>query len=245
MILSFRHRFLFVRGLKVAGTSVEIALSTICGPDDIAPPLISVDERVRQDMGGHCGNFGDEPVFEQAFVEAIRTTSPARLARIPAPPSRYRPHMSVTEVETAFGAPLDDFQLVCVERDPYAKVISLLSMRRQYADYRQGAKPDMAAAIDTLAEDLDQAIAHDRLQGLKSIGMYAGRTPRVLHYESLEPDLAAFAADLGVPTPPLPHAKRGPMSNRIDPASLFRADQMGFLGDYFAVELAAFGYARR
>jgi hypothetical protein len=245
MILSFRHRFLFVRARKVAGTSVEIALSTLCGPEDIAPPLISVDERLRQDMGGHCGNYGDEPAFERAFVEAIRTASPEQLARIPAPPSRYWPHMSVTEAETAFGRPRDDFQLVCVERDPYAKVISLLSMRRQYEAYRVGAKPDMAAAIDTLAEDLDEAIARDRLRGLKSISLYAGRTLRILHYESLERDLAAFAADLGLPSAPLPHAKRGPMSNTIDPASVFRRDQMDFLGDYFAEEFATFGYARR
>jgi hypothetical protein len=245
VILSFRHRFLFVRGRKVAGTSVEIALSTICGPDGIAPPLIAVDERVRQALGGHCGNYGDDPVFELAFVEAIRSASPEQLARIPAPPSRYWPHMSVMEVEAAVGRPLDDFQLVCVERDPYAKVISLLSMRRQFADYRQGATADMAAAIDTFVQDLDDAIAGGRLKGLKTIDMYAGRPPRVLHYESLERDLAAFTADLGVPTPPLPHAKRGPLSNSIDPAGVFRRDQMDFLGDYFAADLAAFGYARR
>jgi len=245
MILSFKHRFLFVRGLKVAGTSVEIALSTLCGPDDIAPPLISVDESVRQAMGGHCGNYGDDPVFERAFVEVIRNTPPERLARIPAPPSRYWPHMSVMEVESVFGKPLDDFQLVCVERDPYAKVISLLSMRRHYADYKTGSKPDMAAPIDTLVADLDEAIAKGTLRGLKSLKMYAGRTPRILHYETLERDMAGFAADLGVPSPALPHAKRGPLSNRFDPASVFRRDQIDFLGGYFADELAAFGYAPR
>jgi hypothetical protein len=245
MILSFRHRFLFVRGRKVAGTSVEMALSTLCGPDDIAQPMIAVDERARQDMGGHCGNYGDDPVFERAYADLIRSASPRQLAKISAPPSRYRPHMSVAEVETAYGQPLDDFQLVSVERDPYAKVISLLHMRRHYEGYKGGANADMAAPIDTLVEDLDAAIAQNRLGGLKSIDLYAGRAPRLLRYESLERDLAMFAADLDVPPPRLPHAKRGPLSNAIDPAGVFRRDQMDFLGDYFAAELAAFGYARR
>ncbi len=245
MILSLKHRFLFVRGRKVAGTSVEIALSMLCGPEDIAHPLISVDERIRQDMGGHCGNYSDNPPFERAFIEMIRAAPPERLAGIAAPPSRYGPHMSVTAVESVFGKPLGDFQLVGVERDPYAKVISLLHMRRQFDAYRAGAKPDMAAAIGTLEEDLDDAIARDGLKGLKSLDLYAGRTPRILHYETLERDLAAFAADLGVASPPLPHAKRGPLSNTIDPTRVFRRDQMDFLGDYFSEELAAFGYAGR
>ena len=245
MILSFRHRFLFVRGRKVAGTSVEMALSTLCGLDDIAPPMIAVDERLRQDMGGHCGNYGDDPVFEQAYTELIRAASPGQLAKISAPPSRYRPHMSVAEVETAYGKPLGDFQLVSVERDSYAKVISLLHMRRHYKGYKGGANADMAAPIDTLAEDLDAAIAQDSLGGLKSIDMYAGRVPRLLRHESLERDLAMFTADLGVPAPRLPNAKRGPQSNTIDPCVVFRRDQVNFLGDYFAAELAAFGYARR
>src|SRR5471032_1265859 len=98
MILSFRHRFLFVRARKVAGTSVEIALSTLCGQDDIAPPMIAVDERVRQDMGGHCGNYSDNPVFERAYLEAVRTATPETLGAIPQPPSFYGPHMGPLDI---------------------------------------------------------------------------------------------------------------------------------------------------
>ena len=35
MILSHKHKFVFVKNRKVAGTSVEVALSPHCGPDDI------------------------------------------------------------------------------------------------------------------------------------------------------------------------------------------------------------------
>lgn len=244
MILSFRHHFLFVRARKVAGTSVEIALSTLCGPDDISPPIVAVDERLRLDLGGICANYSDTPAFEEAYRAAIRAAAPDQLASVPRPPARYRPHMTVAEIETAYGAPLDDFRLVCVERDPFAKVISFLHMRHHFDDYKAGA-PDMAAPLGDLADALDRAFDGGKLDILKSIDMYGGRIPHVLHYERLEEDFAAFVETLGVPVPPLPHAKRGPMSNAIDPASVFRRDQIDRLNALFAPELAAFGYAPR
>jgi hypothetical protein len=39
MIISHRHRFIFVKTLKTAGTSVEVFLSRHCGPDDILTPI--------------------------------------------------------------------------------------------------------------------------------------------------------------------------------------------------------------
>jgi len=35
VIASHRHRFVFVKTRKTAGTSLEIALSRHCGPDDV------------------------------------------------------------------------------------------------------------------------------------------------------------------------------------------------------------------
>ena len=35
MIISYRHRFIFIHGPKTAGTAVAKTLATVCGPDDI------------------------------------------------------------------------------------------------------------------------------------------------------------------------------------------------------------------
>jgi len=173
----------------------------------------------------------------------VRAATPEQLASMPRPPTRYRPHMSVPEIEAAYGAPLDTFRLVCVERDPFAKVISFLHMREHFDDYKAGVA-DMAAPVD-LARELDRALDGDKLAILKSLEMYGGRQPEVIHYERLEADFTDFVTTLGVDVPFLPHAKRGPLSNAIDPASVFRRDQIDRLNAYFGPELEAFGYAPR
>lgn len=39
MIVSHRHRFIFIKTRKTAGTSLEIFLSGLCGPDDVLTPI--------------------------------------------------------------------------------------------------------------------------------------------------------------------------------------------------------------
>ena len=56
-VISHRHEFIFVRPRKVAGTSIEIALSRCCGPEDIVIP-VSLDRRLRFDSATDEDGFG-------------------------------------------------------------------------------------------------------------------------------------------------------------------------------------------
>jgi len=47
MIISHEHKFIFLKTKKTAGTSIELALSQLCGPDDIITPLTATDEALR------------------------------------------------------------------------------------------------------------------------------------------------------------------------------------------------------
>lgn len=39
MIISHRHRFVFIKTMKTAGTSIEVLLSQLCGEDDVVTPF--------------------------------------------------------------------------------------------------------------------------------------------------------------------------------------------------------------
>ncbi len=51
MILSHKHRFIFLKTRKTAGTSIEIALSKFCDNNDIITRITEQDEVLRSKLG--------------------------------------------------------------------------------------------------------------------------------------------------------------------------------------------------
>ena len=50
MIISHRHHFIYVKTNKTAGSSFEILLSNILGPNDIAAKLSDAEETLRSNL---------------------------------------------------------------------------------------------------------------------------------------------------------------------------------------------------
>lgn len=68
MIASHSHRFIFLKTRKTAGTSVEIALSKVCGPDDVITEISPEDEALRRAAGGRGPqNFESPPLPRKAY----------------------------------------------------------------------------------------------------------------------------------------------------------------------------------
>src|SRR5262245_57999721 len=57
MIISHRHKFIFMRTTKTASTSMEISLSRFCGPEDVITPVNEVDEPIRLEKGIKPQNY--------------------------------------------------------------------------------------------------------------------------------------------------------------------------------------------
>jgi hypothetical protein len=55
MIISHRHRFIFLKPRKVAGSSVEVALAQHCGEDDIVTPIGAFNPHWDEDQYVHPG----------------------------------------------------------------------------------------------------------------------------------------------------------------------------------------------
>ena len=82
MIISHQWKFVFIKGVKVAGTSLEMALSSICGPDDIITPITPVDEIARLKLGRGAQNYSGHPLAEQAHLARLRQLDASPLNRL-------------------------------------------------------------------------------------------------------------------------------------------------------------------
>lgn len=51
MIINHKYKFIFIKTLKTAGTSIEIALSQFCETGDTITPITKEDESKRQELG--------------------------------------------------------------------------------------------------------------------------------------------------------------------------------------------------
>lgn len=130
MIMSRSRNFVFVKGRKVAGTSVEMALSTLCGPADIVTPITPRDERARLEMGGRPVNFAKDPAKEAFYIAAVRTANITALSGIRHPQGYFTNHMGL-EAVIAKAPEAAAMPVVFVERKPMLPVASLGGCQRQ------------------------------------------------------------------------------------------------------------------
>lgn len=71
MIISHQHRFIFIKNVKTAGTSIEVYLSSRCGPSDIVTPVLPPEPG--HQPRNHAGFYNHMPAHE------IRARVPATL----------------------------------------------------------------------------------------------------------------------------------------------------------------------
>ncbi len=247
MILSQKYKFVFIKGMKVAGTSAEMALATLCGTDDIVTPISPVDERERIAAGGHCQNYAADRAGEADYLKRLMAAQPQELAAIAQPPLVYYNHMPLIEVMQKYARPLTGFRIVCIERSPYAKVISWANMRLTYGNYRVGG--EMRADPEALKAYIDRGFETGAVRDCRNIDRYRGPDGEILaqpmRYASLQADFDAFVRGLGIAAvPPLPHAKKGLLSDTLSPRDVLRPDQIDRIDTLFADEFDAFGFPR-
>jgi hypothetical protein len=74
MIISHKYRFIFVKTLKTAGTSIEIFLSQHCGPDDVVTPILPhVEPHVARNHDGFFNHMPASEIRERVGPEVWRT----------------------------------------------------------------------------------------------------------------------------------------------------------------------------
>ncbi len=124
MIVSHRYKFIFIKVHKTAGTSMELALGQLCGPEDIVTPL----ERT----GGPdlSRNFFPETPLGRAYAKnkLLRKLIDRRSPLLGA---WYWEHMPAARVRELVGETVwKSYYKFCFERNPWAKVASYYNWKK-------------------------------------------------------------------------------------------------------------------
>jgi hypothetical protein len=247
LILSEKFRFVFIKGKRVGGTSVEMALSTICGCRDIISPIAPVDELDRMRLGARARNYAAAREREEAYIRQIQTTPRQALAQVSVPEERYYNHMPLREVIAVYGPSVSSFDIVCVERSPFAKILSWANWLASSEAYLSGGR--LQTDLNVLRSSVDRIFDTGEFAEVKNIDLYRGEDGRVaaraLRHENLAADLRTFLTSRGVSKlPHLPQAKAGLKSGRLDPSEFFSKDQVRRINEVFGEEFDTFGYSR-
>lgn len=244
MILLRGQRILFIKPLKTASTSVDIAFSCNATEDDIVTPLRPADEMIRKGVGGTFPvNWAKKQSTEDDFrtfmeqyaKDSIQHTD--RKGKPKRPYSKWRAtyynHLTPDKFARRIrGICMEDVFMVTMVRHPYDVVVSYASHVRA-----QSVNPD-----EPLGRFLDKTIAK---RPINDKFLFTKHKPSfVIRYEHLEEDLSMLEGLKNLKlVENLPFTKHKFRRDRRDPASLLSDLQKAKIRKKYWRTFETYGYS--
>lgn len=226
MIVSHKHRFIFVKTRKTGGTSVELALAPLCGPDDILTPLREYrDETSRVEARNYR-------LPEQDW--SLRARARRWLGKpTPNRGTGFFQHMPAGDIRRLVGEDIwSSYFTFTIERNPWDRQVSLYHWH-----YRNTASlPPFRSFI----------LSPFRRKKSRNWSMYT-RDDRlivdhVIRYDNLRAGLDEVLQRVGLEEGVnLPKAKSGFRSGR-DYRSYYDDETRQKVADWYQPEIRAFGF---
>jgi hypothetical protein len=224
MIICHAHKFIFIKTRKTAGTSIEIALSQFCGPDDILTRLDPEDERIRQELGFRG---------PQNYILPLRAYKPSDWYRLIKRRKRmnFANHAPAGFIRENIGAEVwNGYFKFCFERNPFDQAIS------RYYWSTSEPRPEINAYLCTLRPHLLSNWDIYAIDGRIAVD-FIGR------YENLSGDLAFALNKIGLPGDiQLPRAKAGYRADRRPYSQILNDMGRARIEEVCRRELEAFHY---
>ncbi len=228
MIVSHARRFIFLKTQKTGGSSVELALSEICGPEDVITPLPAEDEALRTGRGPqNC---------EIAAGRRPWWSGPARLVGVSdrRAGAVFSEHMNAKQVRRAVGPDVFDRYLkATIVRNPWDREVSLYFWHTRGMD----RPPSFDEFVRRRLSRPERKTWEIYAIGDRCVADV------VMRYERLDEDFTAFLQRVGHDgTLTLPRAKGAyrPEKKR-DYRELYTAETAEIVRDRYAREIAYFG----
>ncbi len=225
MIISHKHKFIFVKTEKTAGTSVEIALSKYCGPDDVITPITPKDEARRRELGYPGPQNWRVPWGRHSGREQLAAVLRGRRLR-------YFNHASAKYIRKHIrGSQWRDYYTFCFERNPWDKAISWY-----YWIHRHEPRPSLSEFI--------QSGGANAVRGFELYTDHAEIiVDQVFRFEELDSAMETLRERIGLPeTPTLVRAKGGHRKDTRSYREILTPADRDKIAKVFAREIAYFGY---
>ncbi len=227
MIVSHEHRFIFLKTKKTAGTSIELALSELCGPLDIVTPLTKIDEAKRSE--------GAEPRNWRlhGWWKSPRPLLERRWFKFTAQDYGFYNHMPASEAMPILGeAVWRSYFKFAFDRNPWDRQVSFYHHR-----YRRETEPPPFKSF----------LCRDKRARVNNYDIYSingGVTVDFLgRFENLAEDLKHALETVGLKLEhELPRAKTTFRRDNGHYRDYYDEEARDIVGDWYRREIGLLGY---
>mgnify|MGYP003123864328 CR=1 FL=1 len=227
MIVSHRHRFIFVKTHKTAGSSLEVALARECGDGDIVSHM---EDNI---ASGLPRNYGPTsalgPIYNRhKLLRKLLSRHSPLLGAF------YYEHMAASRIRELVGEDVwNSYFTFCFERNPWDKVVSY------YLWKKHGQHKPMLPFDEYIARKPHRLPRDSDLYWDDSGIM----VDRVFEFRDLSAGLAELRERLGLELPePLPREKTGVAMERRPYTEYYSDGSREAVARLFAREIETMGY---
>ena len=228
MILSHAHRFIYIKTYKTASTSIEVALSELCGPDDVITPASEELMRHRKDARAQNWRLEHPDVPKRPLIKRLL----GRPERHYHPSVGYYEHMPAWRVRRYVGEDVwARYYKFSFERNPWDRQLSWYHYKTKNKSPRPSFEAFNADARRARVENWD-LYTEDGAITLDFVG----------RYEALEEDFRTVLEEIGlVGRIELPRVNVSG-GRCTDYRAQYTPKSRDTIGAWYAPEIAHFGY---
>ena len=235
MILSHKHKFIYIKTYKTGSTSIETALSAVCGPDDV---ITEASEQLRGHRQQAAQNYRiehpDKPVRPLVKRLLLRPEKHYH------PSVGYYEHMPAWRIRAYCGEAIwNGYYKFTFERNPWDRQVSWYHYKTK--NRSEQFKP----SFSRFNRDAKRAYVENwdlyTMEGHGIVADFVGR------YETLDADFACVLERIGltghVELPRVNVNKKRDDGREIAYRDYYSEADRTFVAERYAREIAHFGYS--
>lgn len=226
VIISHKHKFIFIKTKKTAGTSIEVFLSQFCDENDVLTPIYpAVSPHTPRGYKGYWNLF---PELERSSLCEKSTIMWHWVKR-----KKFRNHASALTISHRVPKHIwNSYYKFCVDRNPWDKTLS------HYYMVKSRRYPELT--LDQYFKRGNLCLNYPKYCDQKGNIM----VDRVLNYENLDHQLAQVCKTLSLPFNDglTVRAKGDYRVDRRPYQEVFTATQKGYVAEAFSREISMHNY---